>query len=43
MYSPKDSVRFSLKDTRLDNGLLNISLFNVFLYEQLLGGCAKNV
>ena len=34
-YSPKTSIRFSLKNTRLDNGLQNISLFNVFLCEQL--------
>jgi predicted AAA+ superfamily ATPase len=35
-YSPKISIRFSLKDTRLDNDLQNISLFNIFLCEQLL-------
>jgi predicted AAA+ superfamily ATPase len=35
-YSPKISVRFSLKNTRLDNDILNISLFSVFLCEQLL-------
>jgi hypothetical protein len=35
-YSPKISVRFSLKNTRIDDGLLNISLCNVFLCEQLL-------
>ena len=35
-YSPKICIRFSLKNTRLDNGLQNISLFSVFLYEQLL-------
>jgi len=35
-YSPKTSIRFSLKNTRLDNGLQNISLFSVFLCEQLL-------
>ena len=35
-YSPKISVRFSLKNTRLDNDLQNISLFHIFLCEQLL-------
>ncbi|GHV64411.1 hypothetical protein FACS1894199_02600 [Bacteroidia bacterium] len=44
-YSPKISVRFSLKNTRIDNDLLNISLFSVFLCEQLLdysyGKCVK--
>jgi predicted AAA+ superfamily ATPase len=35
-YSPKVSVRFSLKNTRLDNDILNISLFSVFLCEQLV-------
>ena len=35
-YSPKISIRFSLKETKLDDDLLNISLFNIFLYEQLL-------
>ncbi|MDR1975316.1 MAG: AAA family ATPase [Bacteroidales bacterium] len=35
-YTPKISVRFSLKNTRLDNDLLNISLFSVFLYENIL-------
>jgi predicted AAA+ superfamily ATPase len=35
-YSPKISVRFSLKDTRLDNDILNISLFHSFLCEKLL-------
>ena len=35
-YLPKISIRFSLKNTRLDNGLLNISLYNIFLCEQLL-------
>ena len=42
-YSPKISVRFSLRDTRLDNDLQNISLFQIFLYEHLLGGRAENV
>jgi predicted AAA+ superfamily ATPase len=36
IYSPKISVRFSMKNTRLDNDLQNISLFNVFLFEQLI-------
>jgi predicted AAA+ superfamily ATPase len=36
-YSPKISIRFSLKDTRLDNDILNISLFKSFLCEKLLG------
>ena len=35
-YSPRISIRFSLKNTRLDNDLLNISLYNIFLCEQLL-------
>jgi predicted AAA+ superfamily ATPase len=35
-YLPKISIRFSLKNTRLDNDLQNISLFNIFLCEQLL-------
>jgi len=35
-YSPKVSIRFSLKNTRLDNDLLNVSLYNSFLCEQLL-------
>ncbi|MDR3366276.1 MAG: AAA family ATPase [Prevotellaceae bacterium] len=35
-FKPKISVRFSLKNTRLDNDLLNISLPNIFLYEKLL-------
>ena len=35
-YFPKISVRFSLKNNRLDNDLQNISLLNVFLFEQLL-------
>jgi len=36
IYAPRISVRFSLKNTRLDNDLQNISLFCVFLFEQLL-------
>ena len=36
-YLPKISIRFSLKNTKLDNEIQNISLFKVFLYEQLLG------
>ena len=35
-FLPKISIRFSLKNTRLDDDLQNISLFNVFLFEQLL-------
>jgi predicted AAA+ superfamily ATPase len=35
-YLPKISIRFSLKNTRLDDDLLNISLYDMFLYEQLL-------
>jgi predicted AAA+ superfamily ATPase len=35
-YSPKISIRFSLKNTRIDNDLLNISLYSVFLCEELL-------
>ena len=45
MYSPRISVRFSLKDTRLDDDLQNITLFNIFVFEQLLdyscGKCVK--
>jgi predicted AAA+ superfamily ATPase len=37
-YSPRISVRFSLKGTRLDGELQNISLLNIFLFEQLLDG-----
>ena len=44
-YLPRISVRFSLKNTRLDNDLQNISLFAIFLCEQLLenssGKCVK--
>jgi predicted AAA+ superfamily ATPase len=35
-YLPKISIRFSLKNTKLDNDLLNISLFSIFLCENLL-------
>jgi len=35
-YSPKISVRFSLKNTKLDNDMQNISLFHIFLFEQFL-------
>jgi len=42
-YSPKISIRFSLKNTRLDNNLQNISLFSIFLYEQLLEARSENV
>jgi predicted AAA+ superfamily ATPase len=35
-YAPKTSIRFSLKNTRLDNDLLNISLFCSFLCDDLL-------
>jgi hypothetical protein len=35
-YSPRISIRFSLKNTRLDDGLQNISLYGVFLWEQLI-------
>ncbi|MCL2142202.1 MAG: DUF4143 domain-containing protein, partial [Methanimicrococcus sp.] len=42
-YAPKISVRFSLRNTRLDNDLQNISLFNIFLYEQLLDYSFKNI
>jgi predicted AAA+ superfamily ATPase len=40
-YFPRISIRLSLKDTRLDNDLQNISLFNIFLYEQLLDGSSE--
>jgi len=36
VYLPKISLRFSLKNTRLDNDLQNVSLFSIFLCEQLL-------
>jgi predicted AAA+ superfamily ATPase len=42
-YSPQISVRFSLKNSRLDGDLQNISLFNIFLFEQLLYIHTKNV
>jgi predicted AAA+ superfamily ATPase len=42
-YSPKTSVRFSMRNTKLDGNLQNISLFNVFLLEQLLDVPPKNV
>jgi predicted AAA+ superfamily ATPase len=35
-YKPELAIRFSLKNTKLDNNLLNISLFNIFLCEKLL-------
>jgi predicted AAA+ superfamily ATPase len=35
-YNPKISVRFSLLNSKLDDGLLNISLPNIFLFEPLL-------
>ena len=41
MYSPKISIRFSLKNTRLDNDLQNIPLFNIFLCEQLIGDSSE--
>ncbi|MDR2205278.1 MAG: AAA family ATPase [Flavobacteriaceae bacterium] len=43
IYSPKISIRFSLKNTRLDNDMQNISLFKIFLYEHLLSTRAENV
>ena len=46
-YSPRISVRFSLKNTLLHNDLQNISLYHIFLYEQLLDffyeKCVKHV
>jgi len=42
-YSPKISVRFSMKGTRLDGDLQNISLLHIFLFEHLLDTRAKNV
>ena len=41
MYSPKISVRFSLRNIRLDNDLQNISLFKIFLCEQLLDSSSE--
>jgi len=43
IYSPKISVRFSMKDTKLNNDLQNICLFNSFLFEQLLDTRGENV
>ncbi len=43
IYSPETSVRFSMRNTKLDGDLQNISLFNIFLLEQLLNTRAKNV
>ncbi|MDR3266043.1 MAG: DUF4143 domain-containing protein [Tannerella sp.] len=43
-YAPKLSVRFSLKDTELDNGLLNITLYHCYLFEMLINySCRKCV
>ncbi|MDR0981938.1 MAG: ATP-binding protein [Culturomica sp.] len=43
-YLPRISVRFSLKNTRLDDNLQNISLTNIFLLEDLLDiSCEKCV
>jgi predicted AAA+ superfamily ATPase len=36
IYSPKINICFSLENTQIDNDLLNISLFSVFLCEELL-------
>ena len=41
VYSPRISVRFSLRNTRLDNDLQNISLLNIFLFEQLLDSSSE--
>lgn len=35
-YLPKISIRFSLRNSQLDNNILNISLYKAFLCEQLL-------
>ena len=44
-YSPKISVRFSLKETRLDGNLLNISLYHSpvfdFLLDYSISKCVK--
>ena len=37
-YSPRISVRFSLKNSKLDAGLQNIFLPHIFLFEQLIDG-----
>jgi len=42
-YLPKLSVRFSLKDTKLDNNLLNISLYYCPIFDSLLESCSKCV
>ena len=36
-YLPKISVRFSLKETRLDDNFLNISLYHSPIFDSLLG------
>jgi predicted AAA+ superfamily ATPase len=35
-YSPEISVRFSLRDTKVDNGLLNITLYHSFMFDNLI-------
>ncbi|MDR2411228.1 MAG: DUF4143 domain-containing protein [Candidatus Peribacteria bacterium] len=35
-YSPKISVKFSLKDTKLNDDLLNIALYHSFMFDNLL-------
>ncbi|MDR3245350.1 MAG: AAA family ATPase [Prevotellaceae bacterium] len=42
-YSPKLSVRFSLRDTKYNDGLLNITLSHSFLFETMLILYAGNV
>lgn len=40
-YSPKASIRFSLKNTHIDNDLLNIALYDIFLFDQLLNSMKR--
>ena len=42
-YSPKISVRFSLKDTYLNDDLLNISLYYAPIFELLLKISSESV
>jgi len=42
-YLPKMSIRFSLKDTKLDDNLLNISLYYSPFFDSLLESCSKCV
>lgn len=37
-YNPKVSVRCSMKDIEYNNGLLNVPLYQVWLFNELLAG-----